>query len=118
MLKDKIQHIESDKVEVFNSSNKRYGDRLQKCVHKLVEHNVSASQMSAVVVICFVLSGKRVNYELLSEPIIRKMNLQRGILISLQIREELSTKEELTLAIDGACHYGRRYARCNVTDSD
>ena len=49
---------------------------------------------------------------------IRKMNLQGGILSSMQIREELPIKENLTLATDEASHYGGNYAIFNVTGSD
>ena len=87
-------------------------------MHKLLEHNVSASQVPAVIEACLELSLKKPNHELPSESTIRKMNLQRGIISSMQIREVLPTKENLTLATDEASHYGRKYATLNVTDSD
>ena len=36
----------------------------------------------------------------------------------MQIREELPTKENLTLATDEASHYGRKYATFNITGPD
>ena len=38
--------------------------------------------------------------------------------MSIQIREELPAKENLTLATDEASHYGRKYATFNITGPD
>ena len=118
LLKDQIQQLKCDKVEVFKYCDNRYSESLQKCVHKLLEHNVSSSQVPAVIEACLDLPQKKPYHELPNESTIRKMNLQRGIISSMQIREVLPTKENLTLATDQASHYGRKYATFNVTDSD
>ena len=83
LLKDQMQQLKSDKVEVFNYSDNRYSDSLQKCVLKVIEHNVSASQVPAVIEACLDLSQKKPNHESPSQSTIKKMNLQRGIISSM-----------------------------------
>ena len=118
LLKDQIQQLKSDKNEVFKYSDNRFSDSMQKCVHKLLEHNVGASQVPAVIEVCLDLSQKKPKHDLPSDSTIRKMNLQRGIISSMWIREVLPTKENLTFATEKASHYGRKYETFNVTDSD
>ena len=116
-LQDKVKSLELevtqmqlDTVDIFDSRRRCYNDNLQKCVHKLLEHNVSARQVSNVIEACLDLVGKKPNHDLPSESTVRKINLQRGVISSMQAREELPTKENLTLATDEASHYGRKYA--------
>ena len=125
LLQDKVKSLESevtrmqlDTVGIYNARKQCYNEDLQRCVHKLLEHNVSASQLSNVIEICLNLAGKKPNHDLPSESTIRKINLQRGVISSMQIREQLPTKENLTLATDEASHYGRKYATFNITGSD
>ena len=125
LLQDKVKSLESEikqmqleTVDIYNTRKQCYNEDLQKCVHKLLEHNVSASQVSNVIEACLDLAGKKPNHDLPSESTVRKMNLQRGVISSMQIREELPTKENLTLAMDEASHYGRKYATFNITGSD
>ena len=74
--------------------------------------------MSNVIQICFELVGKKPNRDLPSESTVRNINLQRGIISNIQIREELPMQENLTLATDEASHYGRKYATFNITGPD
>ena len=71
--------------------------------------------MSSVIQICVKLAGKKLNHDLPSESTIRNINLQRGIISGMQIREEIPAQENLTLSTDEASHYGRKYATFNIT---
>ena len=74
--------------------------------------------MSNVIQICFDLAGKKPNHDLPSESTVRNINLQRDVISSMQIREELPTKQNLTLATHEASHYGRKYTTFNITGPD
>ena len=125
LLQDKMKYLESeivrlqaDTVDIYNTKKQCFNEDLQRCVHKLLEHNVSVRQVSNVIQICFELAGKKLNHDLPSESTVRNMNLQRGVISNIQIREELPAQENLTLATDEASHYGRKYATFNITGPD
>ena len=117
-LESEIIRLQSDTVNIYNTRKQCYNEDLQRCVHKLLEHNVSASQVSSVIRICVELTGKKLNHDLPSESTIRNINLQRGIISNIQIREEVPAQENLTLSTDEASHYGRKYATFNITTPD
>ena len=117
-LESEITRMQSDTVDIYNSRKRCYNEDLQRCVHKLLEHNVSAHQVSNVIEICLDLVGEKPNHELPSESTAQKINLQSGVISSMQIREELPAKENLTLPTDEASHYGRKYATFNITGPD
>ena len=59
LLQDKVKSSESeitrmqlDTVDIFYSRKRCYNENLQKCVHKLLEHTVSASQVSNIIEAC------------------------------------------------------------------
>ena len=91
---------------------------MQKCVHKLLEHNVGSIQIPNVIQACLDLAGKEADHALPSVSTIRKMNLQRGVISSMQKAESLPKQKDLTLATDEASHYGRKYATFTITDAD
>ena len=89
MLNSRFEELESEKVEIFDYSTNQFKENVQKCVHKLLEHNVSSTQIPNVIQAWLDLAGKEADHALPSVSTIRKMNLQRGVISSMQIAESL-----------------------------
>ena len=78
-----MELLKSDKVDVYDHRENKYSESLQKCVHRLLEHNVSSTQFSKVIEVCLDLAGKEANHVLSDGSTIRKMYIQRGVISSL-----------------------------------
>ena len=117
-LNERIEELESEKVEIYDYNTNQFKENVQKCVHRLLEHNVSSTENPNVIQACLDLARKEADHALPSVSTIRKMNLQRGVISSMQIAEDLPKQKDLTLATYEAYHYGKKYATFTTTDAD
>ncbi len=105
-------------VSIYDPKTQGYKPNLHRCVHKLLESNVSTTKMSSVIEAVLDLVNVSVDHELPSDTCYRKMNIQRGIISQMQVLDQLSKEDDLTVATDEAMHYNRKYATFNAITSD
>jgi len=116
-LRDCIQTNEAGKLSLFDKDKGTYTPRLQKCVYQLLEHHVSATQMSDVIQSVLSLAGKQAD-RLPSASTVLNMNIQRLAIAQKQLAEIGREKKHTSLYTDETSKFGTKVGGYHIRDSD
>ena len=95
-------------LAVYDEESMRYTPVFKQCVYEILQHNVSASKVSAVVSSVLKLANIEAS-KLPSKPTVLGKNLQRLYLAQEQLILVFSNKENTTLLTDKTSKFGIRF---------
>ena len=103
------------KIITYDVQAKQYTPELQQCVYKLLNYNVSFSNVSPVISSVLELIHCKAN-TLPSKSTINNMNVQKLALAQSQIAEELATENNMCLLSDETNKFGTKFEGMHATD--
>ena len=104
-------------VNCYDETSRRYSTSVKTCIYELLQHNVSVSNIPAVIECVLNLVNVKPN-RLPSRSTIIDMNLQRLCLSQKHVAEVFSKHEDSTLLTDETSKFGARYMGYEASDKE